>query len=193
MKIVVAHRIVSNAAAVVLLAASSALVAAQNGESARVAQNFAEAKSHAALAAINADQLETYHMANVPWQVHYYRLLQTGDYVNALVKDLGRLQRLRAEASPKQLEAIDRFEQLLGGLQLRVMNTRKYLVRNHDEVNMPTFHNRVTEQNAAIRRVSASLCLCVKAEYDRFLTAQLTPPSTKGSSKSTGPDCPAQD
>lgn len=193
MNVILMHRIVNNVVAVVMLAASSAVCAAQNGESMRVAQVFAEARSHAALAAINADQLETYHMANIPWQVHYYRLLQIGDYVNALTKDVQRLNRLRAEASPKQTEAILQFEQLQGILQARVINTRKYLVKNHQEVNMPTFHNQVKQQDAAIRQVSASLCLCLKSEYDRLLSSQLDPPSAPRLSKPVEPDCPPGD
>lgn len=67
-----------------------------------------------------------------------------------LAKDLKQLQVLRDQASLTQQAVIDRFETLFSGLGKDVTSTRKYLVQNQDEVNMPTFHNRIKANYASI-------------------------------------------
>lgn len=185
------NKIVSSAAAAVVVTLLSAACVAQNRDSAQVAQLLMEAKGHAVQAATDAAHLETYHMAGIPWQVHYFRLVQTGDDLKALTKDLKQLRRLRDEASPTQQKVIDKFATLLGGLNLRVSATRKYLVQNSAAVNMPIFHEQIRSNYADIERVSAALCNCVKSENNRILAANAGFPKVPHPGKSAGPDCPA--
>ncbi|UWZ85299.1 hypothetical protein [Occallatibacter riparius] len=171
-----------NAAAAAFLVLLSTACAAVTGDAEKISQLLRQAKTDAVQTANDALQLETYSMANIPWQVHYYRLVATGDGVNALVKDWKQLQQLRDKATPEQQAVIDQLGELLNGLAIRVNAARHYLAQNPNEVNMPTFHDQIRANNTDIQNASLAVCQCA-SKARQLLTAKVD--------KNSGPDCPA--
>lgn len=137
-------------------------VAAQSRDSEKISTYMHQARLHATQAAADLQLLQTYSMAGVPWQVHFKRLQQVDDDVNALVKDYNRLSALRYQSTAAQVGALDEIQPVLQDLQSQVKESLRYLDYNSAAVNMPPFTQRVRVQYAAVNHIFAALCNCAK-------------------------------
>jgi hypothetical protein len=155
-------KIFRTAAILAVIAASSIVAVAKSGDSEQIAFYMHQARIHATQTAADLQLLQTYSMAGVPWQVHFNRLQQVQDDINALVKDYNRLNTLRASATPTQVEALDTIQPVLQDLQSQVKETLRYLDYNSNMVNMPPFTQRVHMQYASVNQIFATLCNCAK-------------------------------
>jgi hypothetical protein len=102
-----------------------------------------QAKADAAHADKDMTALETYSMANVPWQVHFLRLQEIQVDVNNLLKDVNQLKVIEDKGTPSQQDAINRLDPLVHSMAFNINATIKYLNQNHSTVNMPIFTDRV--------------------------------------------------
>ena len=153
---------IRNSMIVVLVLGFSLVAAAKTNYSEQISSSMHQARLHATQAAADLALLQTYFETGVPWQVHFHRLQQAQDHVNALVADYNRLDALRYRATPSQVAALDRIQPLLQDLQAHVKETLHYLVYNSAAVNMPPFTQRVRLEHANASQIFAALCNCAK-------------------------------
>jgi hypothetical protein len=150
------------AAIVAVFAGFSLVAAAKTGDSEQISIYMHLARTHATQAAHNLALLQTYSMAGIPWQVHFNRLQQVQDNVNAIVKDYNRLNALRDSATPEQVEALNSIQPMLQDLQAQVKETLRYLDYHSNAVNMPPFTERVHVQYASVNQIFNALCNCAR-------------------------------
>lgn len=153
---------IRKAAIIAVMVGFSLVAAAKTGDSEQISVYMHQARVHATQAAANLALLQTYSMAGIPWQIHFNRLQQVHENVNALVKDYNRLDSLRASATPAQVEALDHIQPLLQDLHAQVRDSLRYLNYHSHEVNMPPFTQRVHVQYASVNRIFGTLCECAK-------------------------------
>jgi len=162
---------IRNVVIAILMLGFALVASARTGYSEQISISMHQARLHATQAAADLALLQTYSKAGVPWQVHFHRLQQVQDHVNALVADYNRLDALRYKATPSQVAALDRIQPLLQDLQSQVKETLHYLVYNSVAVNMPPFTQRVRAEHASVTQIFAALCNC--ARNNNVLVASL--------------------
>lgn len=169
------HSAFRKAAIVAAMVGFSLVATAKTSDSEQISIYLHQARTHATQAAQNLGLLQTYLIAGVPWQVHFDRLQQVEDNVNALVKDYNRLNALRASATPAQVKALDSIQPLLQDLQADVKDTLRYLDYHSNAVDMPPFTLRVHMESASVNQIFAALCNCAK--NNNVLVASAKDPS----------------
>jgi hypothetical protein len=155
---------IRKAAIIAVMVGFSLVTSAKTGGPEQISIHMHQARVHASQAVANLELLQTYSMAGIPWQVHFNRLQQIEDNVNALVKDYNRLNTLRASATPAQVEALDSIQPVLNDLHAQVKDTLRYLDYNSSAVNMPPFTQRVRSHYASVNQIFATLCDCAARE-----------------------------
>jgi hypothetical protein len=118
-----------------------------------------QARADATQADIDLTALETYSMANIPWQVHFLRLQQIHVHVGHLLKDVSQLKAIASKGTPGQQDAINRLDPLVQTMASNINAAIKYLNRNHSTVNMPVF----TDQVRVNRLLIDSICNVARA------------------------------
>ena len=131
----------------------SVLATAQSSDSAAVSQLFKQAKVHATLAYDDAKFLDANSMSAMSWQVDIKRLERVQAHMKDLVADLGRLQTLRREASPRQNAAIDGLASLIHNVNSQLSATMWWVYENQNRFNMPPFRSRAHENMLAVEKV----------------------------------------
>jgi len=128
---------------------------AQNKDSKVITDLLKEAESHAILASVDAETLESYTRSHtVSWQSHAYRLRNVADHANDLIQDFNKLSSMRSEGSPWQQEAIDRVDPLLKEMADHLNTTIAHFRVNKHRVNMPAFDNYVKADREYMGRTS---------------------------------------
>jgi len=128
---------------------------AQNKDSKVITDLLKEAESHAILASVDAETLESYTRSHtVSWQSHAYRLRNIADHANDLIQDFNKLSSMRSEGSPWQQEAIDRVDPLLKEMADHLNTTIAHFRVNKHRVNMPAFDNYVKADREYMGRTS---------------------------------------
>ena len=138
----------------VVLPLSSAAFAVNQRSSIEVSILMGQARADAVQADKDITALETYLLANIPWQTHFLRLETIQVDVNNLLKDLKQLNAIKEEATPSQQDAINRLDPLVHSMSFNIAATIKYLNHNHSTVNMPV----CTEHVRANRLLLDSIC-----------------------------------
>jgi hypothetical protein len=131
----------------------SAALATKPTPSVKIDILMEQARDDAAQASKDIAALETYSMANVPWQVHFLRLQSVQVHVNDLLKHVKQLKAIEAYGTPGQQDVINRLKPLVRSMVDSTNATTKYLNHNHSTVNMPVF----TEQVKANRLLMNSI------------------------------------
>lgn len=106
------------------LLAFSAVNAAEVPDSEQVSKLLSEAKTMAFQVKEDAVAMESFTRMDVSWQTHAAAINQIKDHVNALGRQVAKLQEAKPEASPWQKAAIDRivpFLDELGGYTYAVI------------------------------------------------------------------------
>lgn len=173
------------AAIVAAFVGFSLVAAAKTGDSEQISFYMHQARTHATKAAADLQLLQTYSMAGIPWQVHFNRLQQVQDDVNAIVKDYNRLNALRDSATPAQVEALNSIQPMLLDLQSQVKETLRYLDYHSNAVNMPPFTDRVHVQYASINQIFNALCNCARKNNVLVASAKDKTAPTDCSSKTS--------
>jgi hypothetical protein len=127
----------------VVLPLSSAAFAVNQRSSIEVSILMGQARADAVQADKDITALETYSMANIPWQVHFLRLQEIQVDVNNLLKDVNQLKAIQDKGTPSQQDVINRLDPLVHTMAFSIAATIKYLNQNHSTVNMPVFTDRV--------------------------------------------------
>jgi len=96
--------------------AASAAIAAEVPDSEQVNKLLSEAKTMAFQLKEDAQTMESFNRANVAWEGHVTAINQIKDHVNALGRQVTKLQEVRNSASPWQKTAIDRINPFLSEL-----------------------------------------------------------------------------
>jgi hypothetical protein len=149
---------------------------AQTTASKQITTYMHQARVHSAQAAADLALLQSYSMTGIPWQVDFNRLQHIEDDVNALIKDYNHLSALRANATPSQVDTLDRIQPLLQDLKAQVKESLRYVEYHSAAVNMPPFEQRVHVQYANANRIFSTLCDCAK-KNNNVLVASLQDPT----------------
>jgi hypothetical protein len=112
-----------------------------------------QARADAVQADKDVTALETYSMANIPWQVHFLRLEEIQVDVSNLSKDVSQLKVIADKGTPSQQDAINRLDLLVRNMAFNIHATIKYLNQNHSTVNMPVFTDRVRANRLLINSI----------------------------------------
>jgi hypothetical protein len=131
------------ASAVSVSLSCSAGFAAKPTPSVEIAILMEQARDDAAQASKDIAVLETYSMANIPWQVQFLRLQGVQVRVNDLLKNVKQLKAIQAYGTPGQQDVINRLKPLVQSMVENTNATIKYLNHNHSTVNMPVFTEQV--------------------------------------------------
>jgi len=162
---------------------------AQNKDSKAITDLLKEAESHAILASVDAETLESYTRSHtVSWQSHAYRLRNIADHANDLIQDFNKLSSMRSEGSPWQQEAIDRVDPLLKEMADHLNTTVAHFKDNKHRVNMPPFHDYVKANREYMGRTSELISSFVnygetRAKANGLEAALDLPPVTEVSEK----------
>ena len=133
----------------------TSITQAQNKDSKVITDLLKEAESHAILASVDAETLESYTRSHtVSWQSHAYRLRNVADHANDLIQDFNKLSSMRSEGSPWQQEAIDRVDPLLKEMADHLNTTIAHFRDNKHRINMPAFDNYVKANREYMGRTS---------------------------------------
>jgi hypothetical protein len=152
------------------------LAAAQPADSEAATRLLKQANIHAAQARIDAEFLNSNSISALGWQVDINRLMRIEEHVKELSGDLRELQTVRAEVSPQQKAAIDRFESLLGGMSSKVSNTIWWLYQNQNQVNMPPFRDRARQDLIAVDEVYRHLRQSTNNNSNAYNVAKVDKP-----------------
>lgn len=128
---------------VACLVALPLLGASQTKDSVAITDTLNEARSHAAVVEDDAATLESYTRSSMSWESHARHLQRMKEHANELLTDFNKLQGLRSEGSPWQLEAIDRIDPLLREMANHLNNTIEHLNNNQSQVHMPPYKDYV--------------------------------------------------
>lgn len=137
----------------VVLPLSSAAFAEKPSTSIEISILMGQARADAVQADKDITALETYSMANIPWQTHFLRLQEIQVDVNNLLKDVEQLKAIEEKGTPSQQDAINRLDPLVHSMAFNIRTTIKYLNQNHSTVNMPVFTDRVHENRLLINSI----------------------------------------
>jgi hypothetical protein len=139
MKYLSPANIVKGAVLSALLLSSCFIASAQNADSKKISNLFADIKEHSTLAKDDAEALEAFTRSGVSWQLHAERLELIKHHVNELLADYGEMKRIREEGSPWQQEAIDQLGPVLKGMADHLTATIQHQNENPTDVKMPAF------------------------------------------------------
>jgi hypothetical protein len=95
------------------LAAPSTIQAADAPDSEQVSSLLSEAKTMAFQMKEDAETMESYTRSNVSWQSHATAINQIKEHVNAMGRQIAKLNNAKGSASPWQNTAIDRINPFL--------------------------------------------------------------------------------
>lgn len=130
-------------ALVLFLAMSSMILFAQSPDSEEISNLLQDAKSHAALSANDAADMDAFTRSNVSWSTYTSKLSPIREHVNELGKIHAQLADMRHLGSPWQQNAIDQIEPLLQEMADTLTATIKHLNDNQSRVHMPQFEDYV--------------------------------------------------
>lgn len=143
-----------------LLAAPLVLRAQASQDSPEIARLLSQAKSSAALAANDADLLESYTRGRLSWQSHAGQLEKIKGHVNNLIEEVNQLAGLRPQGSLWQQDAIDRIDPLLKNMADHLTATIEHLNANRDQIHLPPY-----QEYARGNRVLAEKTLAVIRDF----------------------------
>jgi hypothetical protein len=147
-------------AVLVLLLPITSAFAGQTTDSAKISKLFDQAKIHAAQVNNDADLLDSYARAGYSWQMHAKCLEDIKLHSTDLLADFNQLKAMRTKGTPRQREAIDRFEPLLQSMTIALATTIEQLNQHQLSVNMPSFRTRIHGDWESVNRVYTHLCEC---------------------------------
>jgi hypothetical protein len=139
MKYLSTANILNGAAVLAVLLSGSLMASAQNADSKKISNLFAEVKEHATLAEDDAQRLESYTRSDTSWQLHADQLRQIREHVNDLLADYREMERLREEGSPWQQDAISQLRPVLKGMADHLSATIQHQRDNPTHVKMPPY------------------------------------------------------
>jgi hypothetical protein len=132
---------------------SSAAFAVKQSPSIEVSILMGRARADAVQADKDITVLETYLLANIPWQTHFLRLEAIQVDVNNLLKDLKQLNAIKEEATPSQQDAINRLDPKVHDMDFNIRTAMKSLYRNSNTVNTPVFTDQVRASRLLINSI----------------------------------------
>lgn len=118
---------------------SPILRAADVPDSEQVSQLLSEAKTQAFQLKEDAATMQMYSTTAVHWETHAVTINLIRDHVNAVGRQLAKLENARATASPWQQTAIDRIRPLLRELASNTSAIIDYLNKNPSHLQAPEY------------------------------------------------------
>jgi hypothetical protein len=88
---------------------------------------FSDVKTEAVQLKDDADVMKSFTHSTMSWQSHATKVNEIGDHINAVGKLLAKLENAKSDASPWQIEAIDRITPLMKELASNVQSTIDHL------------------------------------------------------------------
>lgn len=156
------------------IAPERSVVKVNHTDSAQISNLLVDARTHARLAAAEADLL--YSMTKnttSAWQLYGQRLSQMRDTVNALGKVNAQLFLLKGEGSPWQQIAITRIDLHVRALAGQVTQTIVHFSAHQDRVSMPFFVNQLRANNTRASETAALI-----SDFVDYGKARAAAPST---------------
>ena len=147
--------ILKGAAVLALFLSSPLIASAQNADSKKISNLFAEVKEHSTLAQADAEVLEAYTRSGTSWQHHADQLRMMKEQVNDLLADYGEMARIREQGSPWQQEAIDQLRPVLKGMADHLNATIQHQRENPTHVKMRSYIDYVRDNSEYATRASS--------------------------------------
>jgi|GEM_PF-619246 len=147
------------------LAMGSPAIVAQSADSEEISKLLTQAKSHAVLAADDADTLESYTNSTHSWESHSVRLAEMAEHVNAMGKVNKQLSDLSSQGSPWQQIAISRIDPLLREMADQLTATINHLKNNQSKIHMGPYRDYVQANHDVASRTAQMISDFV--EYDK--------------------------
>jgi hypothetical protein len=129
--------------------------AAPQEDNKEVSKLLEDIKVQAAALDRDSGELESFTRSNVSWQSHATELDLIKDRINAIGKTISRLQELRSNASPWQVEAIDRIIPVAQKLASNTTAAIEHLNKNPLRINEPQYQQYLKSNAEAATQLAS--------------------------------------